>query len=330
MTASYDTIPPRGMGTGANGPKRRMHRQMASPRLGSSVKSARERLGWSREALAYHSGLSWAAITQIESGRRREVRVSSLVALSSALGVSVDYLVGGAANASPGLLNHRVLSYGSDDAYLAAAVPFLLEGLERDECVMAVTTNAHIGVLRDALGSNATHVEFQDASEWYVSLLGAASRYRTFAQERFERGAPWIRIIGEPVWGGWSDEETTEWFRYEAMINLSFASSPRQLFARTTRVPCPRAPSTAHIARIPKSRVPAISPRARRIRNPRTICYSWVLAEPLFERQLRPQRLRGRRCRESQQPLQPWPDCNPHQLAANAHSLSSRFGDRRQ
>jgi transcriptional regulator with XRE-family HTH domain len=199
---------------------------MASPRLGASVKSARERLGWSREALAYHSGLSWAAITQIESGRRREVRVSSLVALASALGVSVDYLVGSAATDSPGLLNHHVLSYGSDDAYLAAAVPFLLDGLERDDCVMAVTTSVHIGALRDALGSNAAHVEFQDASEWYVSLLGAASGYRTFVKERFERGAPWIRIIGEPAWGGWSDEETAEWFRYEAMINLSFASSP--------------------------------------------------------------------------------------------------------
>ncbi len=194
--------------------------------LGASVKSARERLGWSREALAYHSGLSWAAITQIESGRRQEVRVSSLVALASALGVSVDYLIGGAATASPALLNHRLLSYGSDDAYLAATVPFLLEGLERDDCVMAVTTSVHIGVLRDALGSNATHVVFQDASEWYVSLLGAASGYRTFMNERFKHGASWMRIIGEPVWGGWSDDETTEWFRYEAMINLSFASAP--------------------------------------------------------------------------------------------------------
>src|ERR1700733_11920385 len=131
-----------------NGPERRMHRQMASPRLGASVKSARERLGWSREALAYHSCLSWAAITQIESGRRQEVRVSSLVALASALGVSVDYLVGGAASAPPVLLNHRVLSYDSDDAYLAAAVPFLLDGLAHDDCVMAVTTPKHVGVLR--------------------------------------------------------------------------------------------------------------------------------------------------------------------------------------
>lgn len=199
---------------------------MASSRIGGSLKSARERLGWSREALAYHSGLSWAAITQIESGRRQEVRVSSLVALASALGVSVDYLVGGAATVSPELLEHRVLIYGSDDQYLASSIPFLLEGITRSDCVLAVTASRHMGLLRDALGEDAQHVEFLDAAEWYGSLQGAASGYRRFLRERFEAGAPWIRIVGEPVWSGRSEAQLAEWFRYESMINLSFASSP--------------------------------------------------------------------------------------------------------
>src|ERR1700722_2587304 len=104
---------------------------MASSRIAQNLKSARERMGWSREALAYHSGLSWSAIAQIESGRRQEIRVSSLVALASALGVSVDYLVGGDATISPQLLGHRVLIYGSEDEYLESALPFLLEGIAR-------------------------------------------------------------------------------------------------------------------------------------------------------------------------------------------------------
>jgi transcriptional regulator with XRE-family HTH domain len=199
---------------------------MASSRIGVSLKSARERLGWSRETLAHHSGLSWSAITQIESGRRQEVRASSLVALASALGVSVDYLVGGEATTSPGLLNHRVLTYGSDDEYVAASVPFLQEGVVRDDYVLAVTANAHIDLLRDALGTDATQVEFMDAADWYSSLRGAASGYRELVKDRFDRGAPWIRIVGEPVWSEWGQAELVEWFRYEAMINLSFASSP--------------------------------------------------------------------------------------------------------
>ena len=199
---------------------------MGSSRIGVSLKSARERLGWSRETLAHHSGLSWSAITQIESGRRQEVRASSLVTLASALGVSVDYLVGGEATTSPGLLNHRVLVYGSDDEYLAASVPFLQEGVAGDDYVLAVTTEVHIDLLRDALGTDATNVEFLDAADWYGSLRGAASGYREIVKECFERGAPWIRIMGEPVWSGWGGAEIVEWFRYEAMINLSFASSP--------------------------------------------------------------------------------------------------------
>jgi transcriptional regulator with XRE-family HTH domain len=199
---------------------------MGSSRLGASLKSARERLGWSRETLAHHSGLSWSAITQIESGRRREVRASSLVALASALGVSVDYLVGGEVTASPGLLNHRVLTYGSADEYLAASVPFLREGVAGDDCVLAVTAKVHIDLLRDALGNDAAHVDFLDAADWYSSLRSAASGYREIVKERFERGAPWIRIIGEPVWSGWGQAELVEWFRYEALVNLSFASSP--------------------------------------------------------------------------------------------------------
>src|ERR1700731_3189308 len=136
---------------------------MASSRLGASLRSARERVGWTREALAYHSGLSWAAIAQIESGRRQQVRVSSLVALASALGVSVDYLVGGDATISPQLLGHRVLIYGSEDEYLESAIPFLLEGIARSEGVLCVPSTWRGNLLRDALGEDAHRVGFLDS-----------------------------------------------------------------------------------------------------------------------------------------------------------------------
>lgn len=176
--------------------------------------------------LAFRSGLSWAAIAQIESGRRREVRLGSLLALANALGISVDYLVGGEATISPKLLGHRVLFYGSDDEYLASAAPFLAEGVARDDCVLAVTGRRQIGLLRDALGDDAERVEFRDSSDWYRSPLGALHNYRRFVGERFARGAHWIRIIGEPVWTGRSEAESVTWTRYESLLNLSFAPSP--------------------------------------------------------------------------------------------------------
>lgn len=199
---------------------------MAASRIGGTLRSARERIGWSREALAYHSGLSWAAISQIESGRRQEVRVSSLVALATALGVSIDYLVGGAATTSPDLFRHRVLVYGSDDEYVASVVPFLLEGIASSDAVLAAPSKRQGGLLRDALGEDAKHVEFLDSAQWYRSLRGAANGYRSLVKERFDGGAPWIRIIGDAVWAGRSAPEVAEWFRYESMVNLALASSP--------------------------------------------------------------------------------------------------------
>ena len=59
---------------------------MEASRIAATLKTARDRLGWSREALAYHSGVSWSAISQIESGRRKDVRLTSLSALADALG----------------------------------------------------------------------------------------------------------------------------------------------------------------------------------------------------------------------------------------------------
>src|ERR1700686_1137663 len=127
---------------------------MASSRIGGSLRSARERKGWTRERFAFHPGLSWAAIAQIESCRRQQVRVSSLVVLASALGVSVDYLVGGDATKSPQLLRHRVLIYGSEDKHLASALPFLLEGIASSEGVLCVPTTWQPALLREALGDD--------------------------------------------------------------------------------------------------------------------------------------------------------------------------------
>jgi transcriptional regulator with XRE-family HTH domain len=200
---------------------------MVGSRIGDALRVARARLGWSREALAYHSGVSWSAIAQIESGRRRDVRLSSLSALADALNVSVDYLIGTeAATTTPRLLEHRVFTHGSDDQFLAAAIPFLAEGIERSDCLLAVTTAAQTELLRDALDDRSDHVEFADSAEWYRSPNAALTGYRAFVKERFDAGATWIRIVGEADWAGSSDAEVTAWTRYESMINLAFASSP--------------------------------------------------------------------------------------------------------
>jgi transcriptional regulator with XRE-family HTH domain len=198
--------------------------EVALSRIGESLKAARERLGWSREALAYHSGVSWSAIAQIESGRRKDVRLSSLAALAEALDVSVDYLIG--TTVTPPLLEHRVLTYASDEEFLIAAVPFLVGGIEQSHCVLALTTPAKTGPLRDMLGDRSKHIEFADWTDWYTSPQDALRRYGNFVTEKYKAGAIWFRVVAEAGWSRQSDAEIAAWARYESLVNLAFASTP--------------------------------------------------------------------------------------------------------
>jgi transcriptional regulator with XRE-family HTH domain len=199
---------------------------MMASRIGTALKAARVRRGWSRETLAHHSGVSWSAIAQIESGRREDVRSSTLAALARALDVSVDYLIGSANATAPRLLEHRLLTYGSDEEYLAAAIPLLSEGIERSESLLAVTTGEQRELLRDSLGNRAGRVEFGDSAEWYRSPGTAMDGYRTFVNQKLEEGATWIRIFAEISPERRSDAEISAWARYESFVNLAFASAP--------------------------------------------------------------------------------------------------------
>ena len=64
---------------------------------------------------------------QIESGRRKDVRLSSLVALADALDVSVDYLLGRMPSMTP-LLRHRAFLYDTVETFTESVLPFLREG----------------------------------------------------------------------------------------------------------------------------------------------------------------------------------------------------------
>jgi transcriptional regulator with XRE-family HTH domain len=181
-------------------------------------------LGWSREALAVRSNLSWSAIEQIESGRRRSARPATLQALSKALGVTIDYLVCGVS--PPEMLTHQVLVYEDDQGFLDATVPFVIEGVERSESLLAVTSLDNIGILREHLGGNADRVEFLDSDVCYRTPVSAMKTYRAFLDRTMAQGATWTRIVGDPGWPGRSDREIRLWGQYESLFNLVFGPLP--------------------------------------------------------------------------------------------------------
>jgi transcriptional regulator with XRE-family HTH domain len=214
--------------------------------IGLRLRAARQRVGWSREALAFHSGISWSAIAQVESGRRKNVRPRTLSALAGALGVTIDYLVRGAA--ATAMFEHRALLYGTDEELCGTAGPFIAEGIERSEATLVVTTGARLKLLREQVGDEAELVDFVEAKSWYSAPGPTLEAYRGFVDAKLEGGAAWVRIVGEPVWGGRSESDVRLWTRYEALLNLVFAASPLTIL-------CPydersTAPEILHQARL--------------------------------------------------------------------------------
>jgi transcriptional regulator with XRE-family HTH domain len=193
--------------------------------IGTRVRAARERLGWSREALAVQAGISWSAIAQVESGRRTHIRPGTLAALSRPLGVSIDYLVDGR-QPPPTMLDHFVFPYRGEHHFQTTMGAFLAEGVERSEAILVVTTLPNIELLREHLGDGARGVEFVDSSRLLTTPAAALNAFKAFTQATLQRGAPWVRILGEPRWGERSDTEVRLWTRFESLFNLFFAASP--------------------------------------------------------------------------------------------------------
>jgi transcriptional regulator with XRE-family HTH domain len=174
--------------------------------------------------------VSWSAIAQIEAGRRKDVRLSSLAALADALGMSVDHLIGTAAAAvAPQLFEHRALPYRSDAEFVAGVTPFLEQGIEQSERLLAVTTDEKTRLLREALGARSGHVEFAGWDQWYQSPKHALGRYAAFLEQAVSAGAIWIRVVAEAAWAGDTVAEIETWTRYESLVNLVFASSPASI-----------------------------------------------------------------------------------------------------
>jgi transcriptional regulator with XRE-family HTH domain len=197
---------------------------VADHAIGRTLREMRQRRGWSRETLAHVSGVSWAAIAQIETGRRTDVRLNSLVQLATALEVTIDELIDDQPTARPSM-SHSALLYSTLEEFAAAAVPYLREGIAKDERPLAVTSAERIERVRSGLGADADKVTFADWNDWYRSPVAALNGYRNYLNDQIASGAACVRILGEPVWRGRSQAEVKAWIRYESLVNIVFAES---------------------------------------------------------------------------------------------------------
>jgi anti-sigma regulatory factor (Ser/Thr protein kinase) len=123
-------------------------------------------------------------------------------------------------------LVHRALLYGGEDEFLAAAVPFLRDGLEAEDTVLAVVARPNIMALRGTLGRDAKPVTFVPADDFYLHPVRTINEYNKIVVGAQPRR---VWALAEPVWTGRSPLETVEWERYESVVNAAFASSGAQV-----------------------------------------------------------------------------------------------------
>jgi anti-sigma regulatory factor (Ser/Thr protein kinase) len=136
---------------------------------------------------------------------------------------------------------HEALFYRGDEDFLAGLVPFVREGLERDEDVVVAEPRPRLDQLREALGTDARAVEFLDMAEVGANpgrIIGVWARRLDTASGAGRR----LRGVGEPAFPGRRTAEFAECTLHEMLLNLAFDDGPGwRLLCPYDRAHLPRA-----------------------------------------------------------------------------------------
>jgi anti-sigma regulatory factor (Ser/Thr protein kinase) len=115
---------------------------------------------------------------------------------------------------------HPALFYRGVQDYLAGTMPFIREGLKVGDPVAVAVPGPNLRLLRAELGESADQVRLVDMTQAGRNpgriIPGVL---RGFA-DAHPHGR--VRIIGEPIWPGRSDNEYPACVQHEALINLAF------------------------------------------------------------------------------------------------------------
>lgn len=125
---------------------------------------------------------------------------------------------------SSGLV-HDAFVYSSHEELFAGTVPFIEEGIERGEPILAAPTHANARLLQKRLGKRASAVDWAENSESHraVERLGI---FLDYVGGHVEAGATRVRLLGEPCWPTDGGPGVIEWKRYESFLNMALAPLP--------------------------------------------------------------------------------------------------------
>jgi anti-sigma regulatory factor (Ser/Thr protein kinase) len=119
---------------------------------------------------------------------------------------------------------HSALIYGSDDAFMDVALPFVEQGILAGEPTLVAVQGRNVEHLRSALGGEPEGVTLLSVEEWYETSARTRDKCRRWVMER--AGAGRARLMGEPSWAVGNDAKVRDWARHESVVNVAFDDLP--------------------------------------------------------------------------------------------------------
>jgi anti-sigma regulatory factor (Ser/Thr protein kinase) len=117
----------------------------------------------------------------------------------------------------PDALNaaHAVALYGADEELPGMLLPFVREGLDRGDAVVADVSGQAAAALREGLGDAGNDVLWAVPGLTYTSLGPASEALRSYLAEQYAAGTP-VRLLAENVTGGTAGR-TAAYLRLDAV-----------------------------------------------------------------------------------------------------------------
>jgi anti-sigma regulatory factor (Ser/Thr protein kinase) len=123
--------------------------------------------------------------------------------------------------------SHSALIYGSDDAFMDVALPFVEQGVERGEPSLVAVQSSNVENLRSRLGGEPEGVTLLSVEEWYETSARTRDKVGRWVRERSGSGR--VRVIGEPPWSVGNEAAVRDWARHESVTNVAFEGMPVDL-----------------------------------------------------------------------------------------------------
>jgi anti-sigma regulatory factor (Ser/Thr protein kinase) len=176
---------------------------------------------------------------------------------------------------------HEALFYRGNDDFLVALVPFVRDGLDRDESVLVALPRVRLALLQQALGDDADRVPWLEMEEIGVNPPRIIGAWADALAEATAAGRT-LRGVGEPAWHGRRQLELVECQLHELLLNRAFDDGPAwRLLCPYDEARLPRSVCDGALEAHPiRSTSVARGPSDRFVRNGDLAAFATPLARP--------------------------------------------------